>query len=209
MLTYSEFSWLRIADFPQNYQAGLRTDDYQDYLINARPDENYDIKNYQVTSTSITRHLDEGDVIDLGDKALTVYHLPGHSPGSIGLWDPSGRTLFSGDALYDGQLFDQLPRSNIPDYINTLKIDKSFVSSINASEEATSFVDAIVAMAKILKLNLIAEGVETDPQLEYLKKLGCGSLQGYLFGKAEGVKRTTEILSCIEQGDLVRNLTAV
>ncbi len=72
MLNYSEFSWLRIADFPQNYQAGLRTDDYQDYLINARPDENYDIKNYQVTSTSITRHLDEGDVIDLGDKALTV-----------------------------------------------------------------------------------------------------------------------------------------
>ena len=48
MLNYSEFSWLRIADFPQNYQAGLRTDDYQDYLINARPDENYDIKNYQL-----------------------------------------------------------------------------------------------------------------------------------------------------------------
>ena len=40
--------------------------------------------------------------------------------------------------------------------INTLKIDKSFVSSINESEEATSIVDAIVAMAKGLKLNLIA-----------------------------------------------------
>jgi hypothetical protein len=37
-----------MADFPQNYQAELRTDDYQDYLINARPDENYDIKNYQL-----------------------------------------------------------------------------------------------------------------------------------------------------------------
>ena len=93
--------------------------------------------------------------------------------------------------------------------INTLKIDKSFVSSINESEEATSIVDAIVAMAKGLKLELIAEGVETDPQLEYLKSLGCESIQGYLFGKAEGVERTTEILSCIEQGDLVRNLTAV
>jgi predicted signal transduction protein with EAL and GGDEF domain len=93
--------------------------------------------------------------------------------------------------------------------INTLKIDKSFVSSINESEEATSIVDAIVAMAKGLKLNLIAEGVETDPQLEYLKNLGCESIQGYLFGKAEGGERTTEILNCIEQGDLVRNLTAV
>ena len=93
--------------------------------------------------------------------------------------------------------------------INALKIDKSFVSSINESEEATSIVDAIVAMAKGLKLNLIAEGVETDPQLEYLKNLGCESIQGYLLGKAEGVERTTEILNCIEQGDLVRNLTAV
>ena len=44
--------------------------------------------------------------------------------------------------------------------INTLKIDKSFVSSINVNEEATSIVDAIIAMAKGLKLNLIAEGVE-------------------------------------------------
>jgi diguanylate cyclase len=93
--------------------------------------------------------------------------------------------------------------------INTLKIDKSFVSSINESEEATSIVDAIVAMAKGLKLNLIAEGVETDPQLEYLKNLGCESIQGYLFGKAEGVERTTEILNCIKQGELVRNLSAV
>jgi EAL domain-containing protein (putative c-di-GMP-specific phosphodiesterase class I) len=93
--------------------------------------------------------------------------------------------------------------------INSLKIDKSFVSSINESEEATSIVDAIVAMAKGLKLNLIAEGVETDPQLEYLKNLGSESIQGYLFGKAEGVERTTEILNCIEQGDLMRNLTAV
>ena len=91
--------------------------------------------------------------------------------------------------------------------INTLKIDKSFVSSINESEEATSIVDAIVAMAKGLKLDLIAEGVETEPQLEYLKSLGCESIQGYLFGKAKGVDRTTEILTCVEKGVLVRNLT--
>lgn len=93
--------------------------------------------------------------------------------------------------------------------INTLKIDKSFVSSISESEEATSIVDAIVAMAKGLKLNLIAEGVETDTQLEYLKSLGCELIQGYLFGRAEDVERTTEILGRVEHGDLMRNLTAV
>ena len=92
--------------------------------------------------------------------------------------------------------------------INTLKIDKSFISSMNETEEATSIVDAIVAMAKGLKLSLIAEGVETDPQLEYLKSLGCEAIQGYLFGKAEGSERTKEILSRIENGEPIRNMAA-
>ncbi|MBO6556522.1 MAG: EAL domain-containing protein [Pseudomonadales bacterium] len=92
--------------------------------------------------------------------------------------------------------------------INTLKIDKSFISSMNETEEATSIVDAIVAMAKGLKLSLIAEGVETDPQLEYLKSLGCEAIQGYLFGKAEGSERTKEILARIENGEPIRNLAA-
>jgi glyoxylase-like metal-dependent hydrolase (beta-lactamase superfamily II) len=47
--------------------------------------------------------IDEGDVIDLGDRAFEVLHLPGHSPGSIGLWDSSAGVLFSGDAIYDGR----------------------------------------------------------------------------------------------------------
>jgi len=90
--------------------------------------------------------------------------------------------------------------------ISTLKIDKSFISSIDVNESATSIVDAIVAMAKGLKLNLIAECVETDLQLKYLKQLGCESIQGYLFGKAEGAERTREILDRIENGDAIRDL---
>ena len=138
MQDYSEFSWLRIDDFPDDYRAALRTDEYQDYLVNAQPHEHYDISNYQVTSTSITRSLDEGDVIDLGNRALSVYHLPGHSPGSIGLWDETGNTLFSGDALYDGQLLDELPGSNIPDYINTMKRLRDLpVMAVHGGHEAS------------------------------------------------------------------------
>jgi len=92
--------------------------------------------------------------------------------------------------------------------ITTLKIDKAFVSSINVNEGGTSIVNAIIAMAKGLNLNLIAEGVETDPQLEYLKQLGCEEIQGYLFGKAEGADRTQEILTCVKKGDQVRALAA-
>lgn len=88
--------------------------------------------------------------------------------------------------------------------INTLKIDKSFVGSINVNQGATSIVDAIVAMAHGLKLNLIAEGVETDPQLEYLKSLGCAEIQGWLFGKAESAQMTSEMLDRIRRGGCIR-----
>lgn len=79
--------------------------------------------------------------------------------------------------------------------INTLKIDKSFVNSIHIDEGGTSIVNAIVAMAKGLKLNMIAEGVETVSQLEYLKELGCHEIQGFIFGKAEDAEKTREILN--------------
>jgi glyoxylase-like metal-dependent hydrolase (beta-lactamase superfamily II) len=65
--------------------------------------------------------LDAGDIIDLGDSAFEVLHLPGHSPGSIGLWDAESGTLFSGDAIYDGPLLDELPDSNIEDYCTTMR----------------------------------------------------------------------------------------
>jgi len=66
------------------------------------------------------RHIDEGDEIDLGDRCFEVLNLPGHSPGSIGLWEPSTGTLFSGDAIYDGPLLDELPESSIEDYCTTM-----------------------------------------------------------------------------------------
>ena len=53
--------------------------------------------------------------------AFEVLHLPGHSPGSIGLWEKASGTLFSGDALYDGPLLDELERSNVADYIRTME----------------------------------------------------------------------------------------
>lgn len=66
---------------------------------------------YRVRPAPLTGYLDEGDVVDLGDRAFRVLHLPGHSPGSIGLWEEKTGVLFSGDAVYDGQLLDTLPHS--------------------------------------------------------------------------------------------------
>lgn len=71
---------------------------------------------YRVRPAPLTGYLDEGDVVDLGDRAFQVLHLPGHSPGSIGLYEVKTGVLFSGDAIYDGQLLDSLPHSK-PDVL--------------------------------------------------------------------------------------------
>jgi glyoxylase-like metal-dependent hydrolase (beta-lactamase superfamily II) len=60
-------------------------------------------------------------VIDLGDRAFEVLHLPGHSPGSIALFERRSGILFSGDAIYDGPLLHDLPGSSTPDYVRTLR----------------------------------------------------------------------------------------
>ncbi len=72
----------------------------------------FDPATFRITPAPLTGYLDEGDVLDLGDCAFQVLHTPGHSPGSISLWDPKARTVFSGDALYDGDLLDSLYHSD-------------------------------------------------------------------------------------------------
>lgn len=81
-------------------------------MIDPRVYPEFRPKEYVVRAAPLTGHLDEGDVIDLGDRAFNVLHLPGHSQGSIGLWEPATATLFSGDAIYDGGMLDQLPDSD-------------------------------------------------------------------------------------------------
>ncbi len=89
-------------------------------LLTAIPYAGFDPVTFLPTPCAATRQLQEGDVIDLGDRAFEVLHLPVHSPGSIGLWDARARVLFSGDAVYDGPLLDGLPGSNREDYLRTI-----------------------------------------------------------------------------------------
>lgn len=66
-----------------------------------------------------------------------------------------------------------------------IKIDKSFVSPISTQEDALNIVKLITGMAKSLNMGVIAEGVETEEQLERLQALGCELVQGYLFSKPQ------------------------
>ncbi len=80
-----------------------------------------ELETFAQKPTRVTRLIDEGDIVDLGDRQFEVLHLPGHSPGSIGLWEAATGTLFSGDAIYDGPLLDELYHSDIDAYCVTMK----------------------------------------------------------------------------------------
>lgn len=67
--------------------------------------------------------------------------------------------------------------------VDILKIDRAFVSDIHSAEDSYSIVDAIIALAKALKLTLVAEGVETEEQLSYMRQRDCELIQGYLTGR--------------------------
>ena len=65
--------------------------------------------------------------------------------------------------------------------IDRLKIDRIFISEIDVSPEDASIVRAIVSLAQTLNLKVVAEGVETSAQLEFIKQIGCNEYQGYYF----------------------------
>ena len=122
MTTYREFATLSGADFPPAERALFeQAAPIGEWLIDALPAADYDPARYSVRGASVTRALSQGEIVDLGDRHFEVLHLPGHSPGSMGLWEADTGTLFSGDAIYDGVLLDELPDSDIGVYIETMK----------------------------------------------------------------------------------------
>ncbi len=67
--------------------------------------------------------------------------------------------------------------------INQVKIDKSFIDELTHNVKSDQITSAIIAMSKQLKLQVIAEGVETSDQAQFLSEKGCDSIQGYFFSK--------------------------
>ena len=77
--------------------------------------------------------------------------------------------------------------------VNTLKIDRSFVGRIGKDGENLEIIQAIITLAKQLGMTIVAEGIETPQQKDYLKVLGCDEGQGYLFAKPLPTKEVESI----------------
>lgn len=78
--------------------------------------------------------------------------------------------------------------------INALKIDRSFINDITTSPDSAAITKAIIAMAKNLNLEVIAEGVETHEQVEFLRAQQCNTMQGYLFSVPVPANSCMELL---------------
>ncbi len=79
--------------------------------------------------------------------------------------------------------------------VDTLKIDRSFVRDLTGSVDGSAIVDAVIALAHSLKLKVVAEGVETDEQMNLLRIKDCDRVQGFLLSKPQPVDRLARFLS--------------
>ncbi|MCP4598038.1 EAL domain-containing protein [Neptuniibacter sp.] len=83
--------------------------------------------------------------------------------------------------------------------LNTLKIDRSFIQDIGQDDDDEVIVRTIIDMAHNLNLKVVAEGVETEHQYQFVNRYGCDAVQGFLFGKPHPL---TELRDVLSKGDI-------
>jgi diguanylate cyclase (GGDEF)-like protein len=129
------------------------------------------LKETGLSPNNLELELTESMIMEDTDKTLTILH----NIKSLGIRlsvDDFGTGYSSLSYL------KKLP-------VNTLKIDKAFVDDILSETSEAPIVASIIALAKNLKLKVVAEGVESEHQVNYLKAKGCEEIQGYFYGKPE------------------------
>ena len=92
----------------------------QPNAVDRSPHGAWSPQRFQIRPAPLARILDEGSTIETGDRSFLVLHLPGHSPGSLGLLDEHNGDFLAGDAIYRGQLIDDLPGSDVQAYRKTM-----------------------------------------------------------------------------------------
>ena len=130
-----------------------------------------------------------GLIVDLGEWVIgeacaryARWRDAGIAPGRIGI-NVSGQ-----------QFREQRLACSVITTVEELKIDRSFVEALETTPEAHAITTAILAMAKKLNLRVVAEGVETEFQVEFLRRESCDELQGYLYSRPVSTEGMTVML---------------
>jgi EAL domain-containing protein (putative c-di-GMP-specific phosphodiesterase class I) len=148
---------------------------------------------------------------DLASQIDTILQQTGVDPRCVDL--EIAETIAMADAERSAVVRSELKalgvRLNIDDFgtgfsslsrlqrfpVDTLKIDRSFVSRMDRDPETQEIVRIIVMLAHGLGLRVVAEGVETEEQSDLLKQIGCELAQGYLFSKPASSERIEDVLA--------------
>lgn len=131
-----------------------------DEPVTQLPEADWRAGRYRVTPAPLAVTLADGDRLDLGNRILTALHVPGHSKDSIALYEERTGVLFSGDALYDGELFDSFPTSDLEEYRATMERLRDLDISVGHGGHGPSFDNA--------RKNLLIE-----QYLEGRRRQGC------------------------------------
>lgn len=83
--------------------------------------------------------------------------------------------------------------------VETLKIDKSFIDIIMTDVQGAKIIDSIINMAHTINMKVVAEGVETQEQLDYLQRNNCDIIQGYIFSQPITAQKAFELLKAISK----------
>jgi glyoxylase-like metal-dependent hydrolase (beta-lactamase superfamily II) len=121
---------------------------FPEYMLKREPYPGFDPDAYWIEPAPATGLVDEGDRVEVGTRVFTILHLPGHTPGGIGLIEERTGVLFSGDILYDGPLVDGLPESNALDFrASVARIRDLPVSRMHGGHGPSLRPDEVLAVA--------------------------------------------------------------
>jgi EAL domain-containing protein (putative c-di-GMP-specific phosphodiesterase class I) len=90
-----------------------------------------------------------------------------------------------------------------------IKIDGSFVKSVNTNDQAAAIVRSVLGLGRALSLPVLAEGVETAAELEFLEKELCNEVQGFLVGRPADIERFRQLTDGTDAAEGTQNVVAL
>ncbi|HED39634.1 MAG TPA: EAL domain-containing protein [Chromatiales bacterium] len=144
----------------------------------------HSIQKYHLNATNIDLEITEGLLLETNEETIALLDRISEMGFALSIDD-------FGTGYSSLSYLKRLP-------ITTLKIDRTFVHDMQTVQDSTTLVEAIVSMAKSLRMGIIVEGVETAQQLALLSEMGCEVAQGYYFSKPIEVEDFSQLL--VEKG---------
>jgi len=122
-----------------------------------------DLTTWRIPAVPPTRALADGETIELGDRAVTVLHTPGHSPDSLCLWDPQTRTLLSGDTVLSAAYWAHQPGADVRAFGRSLdRLDRLGARRVLVAHNLRAELDGDAVHRAALAMAAVARG-DTRP----------------------------------------------